>query len=238
MTLHDLAPLIHARRTALGLSQDRLAKLCGLSRATVNQLENGTLVDLGAAKLLALRATAADISRQLRQIQQDASGGRADVGGAEQSLRTIATVQSAEELGRLEISLADGRRIRLDELASVSDTVAEQRSAALLNGQAVVGFEIVRSRGAGEVDVTVGVRATLEKLKAEHPDIQITEAFNFVDPVEENFTGSMSLLLEGALLAVIVVFLFLRDWRATLVSATALPLSIIPAFAVMYFMGL
>ncbi len=194
-------------------------------------------VELDPARLLALRATAADVSRQLRQIQQEASGGRADVGGIEQSVRTIATVQSAEELGAMEIALADGRRLRLSELATVSDTVTEQRSAALLNGKQVVGFEVVRARGAGEVDVTDGVRATLEKLKAEHPDITITEAFNFVDPVVENFEGSMALLIEGAVLAVIVVWLFLRDWRATIVSATALPLSIIPTFAAMYLMG-
>jgi multidrug efflux pump subunit AcrB len=194
-------------------------------------------VELDPARLLALRATAADVSRQLRQIQQEASGGRSDVGGIEQSVRTIATVQSAEELGAMEITLADGRRIRLNELATVSDTVGEKRSAALLNGKPVVGFEIVRAKGAGEVDVTDGVRATLEKLKADHPDITITEAFNFVDPVIENFEGSMILLIEGAVLAVIVVWLFLRDMRATIVSATALPLSIIPAFGVMYFMG-
>ncbi len=194
-------------------------------------------VELDPARMLALRATAADVSRQLRQIQQEGSGGRADVGGIEQSVRTIATVQSAEELGAMEIALADGRRLRLSELATVSDTVTEQRSAALLNGKQVVGFEVVRARGAGEVDVTDGVRATLQKLKAEHPDITITEAFNFVDPVVENFEGSMVLLIEGAVLAVIVVWLFLRDWRATIVSATALPLSIIPTFAVMYLMG-
>ena len=194
-------------------------------------------VELDPARLLALRATAADVSRQLRQIQQEASGGRSDVGGIEQSVRTIATVQSAEELGAMEITLVDGRRIRLNELATVSDTVGEKRSAALLNGKPVVGFEIVRAKGAGEVDVTDGVRATLEKLKADHPDITITEAFNFVDPVIENFEGSMILLIEGAVLAVIVVWLFLRDMRATIVSATALPLSIIPAFGVMYFMG-
>ena len=194
-------------------------------------------VELDPARLLALRATAADVSRQLRQIQQEASGGRSDVGGIEQSVRTIATVQSAEELGAMEITLADGRRLRLNELATVSDTVGEQRSAALLNGKPVVGFEIVRAKGAGEVDVTDGVRATLEKLKAEHPDITITEAFNFVDPVIENFEGSMTLLIEGAVLAVIVVWLFLRDMRATIVSATALPLSIIPAFGAMYLMG-
>ncbi|MFZ1445720.1 MAG: efflux RND transporter permease subunit, partial [Candidatus Dechloromonas phosphoritropha] len=194
-------------------------------------------VELDPARLLALLATASDVSRQLRQIQQEASGGRSDIGGAEQSVRTIATVKSAEELGALEIALSDGRRIRLDQLANVSDTVAEQRSAALLNGKPVVGFEIVRSRGAGEVEVADGVRARLEKIQAEHPDVTITEAFNFVDPVIENFEGSMWLLIEGAILAVIVVWLFLRDWRATVVSATALPLSIIPTFAVTYLMG-
>ncbi len=194
-------------------------------------------VELDPARLLALNATAADISRQLRQVQQEASGGRADLGGAEQSVRTIATVQSAEELARMEVALADGRRIRLDQVAQVHDTVAEPRSAALLNGKPVVGFEIVRSRGAGEIEVTDGVRAALDKLKADHPDIDITEAFNFVDPVQENYDGSLKLLYEGAALAVLVVWLFLRDWRATLVSAVALPLSAIPTFFVMWLMG-
>jgi multidrug efflux pump subunit AcrB len=205
--------------------------------ARVGGVTREVRVELDPGRLLALQVTASEISRQLRQIQQDASGGRADIGGIEQSVRTIATVQSASELGAMDIVLADGRKLRLDQVATVSDTVAEQRSAALLNGESVVGFEISRSRGAGEVDLAVNVRAALEKLKADHPDISITEAFNFVDPVEENFEGSMTLLIEGAILAVIVVWLFLRDWRATFVSATALPLSIIPAFAVMHLMG-
>ncbi len=203
----------------------------------VGGVDREVRVELDPARMLALNATAADISRQLRQTQQEASGGRSDVGGVEQSVRTIATVQSAAELARMDIVLSDGRRVRLDQVATVADTVGEQRSAALLDGRPVVGFEIVRSRGAGEVEVAEGVRAELAKLKAEHPDIAIVEAFNFVDPVQENFDGSMWLLLEGALLAVLVVWLFLRDWRATLVSATALPLSIIPAFGVMYLMG-
>ena len=194
-------------------------------------------VALDTSRLQALNATAADISRQLRKIQQDASGGRTDVGGAEQSVRTIATVQSAQELARMEISLSDGRRIRLDQVASVTDTLAEQRSAALLNGKPVVGFEIVRTRGAGEVDVAAGVRAELAKLQAAHPGITVTEAFNFVDPVEENYSGSMLLLFEGAALAVLVVWLFLRDRRATFVAAIALPLSIIPTFWVMHLFG-
>jgi multidrug efflux pump subunit AcrB len=205
--------------------------------ARVGGVSREVRVELDPARLLALNASAADISRRLRQTQQEAPGGRTDVGSAEQSVRTLATVKSAEELATLEITLSDGRRIRLDQVATVSDTVAERRSAALLNGKPVVGFEIVRSRGASEVEVAEGVRAALEKLKAVQPDITITEAFNFVDPVQENYEGSMTLLYEGALLAVIVVWLFLRDWRATLVSATALPLSVIPAFAAMHWLG-
>ena len=194
-------------------------------------------VEIDPARLQALNATAADISRQLRQVQREASGGRTDLGGAEQSVRTIATVQSAAELAALEITLSDGRRIRLDQVANVSDTVAERRSTALLDGQEVVGFEIVRTRGAGETEVAAGVRKQLEVLKAQHPEISVVEAFNFVDPVEENYQGSMALLYEGAALAVLVVFLFLRDWRATLVATTALPLSVIPAFWLMSLLG-
>jgi len=192
-------------------------------------------VELDPARLLALNASAADISRQLRAMQQEAPGGRADVGGIEQSVRTIGTVRSAEELARMEVTLGDGRRIRLDQVAVVSDTVGEQRSAALVDGKPAVGFEVVRSKGASETEVADGVRAALARLAAEHPDIRTTEVFSFVEPTVENFHGSMMLLIEGAVLAVIVVWLFLRDWRATLVAATALPLSVLPAFAAMHY---
>lgn len=194
-------------------------------------------VELDPNRLLALGVSAAEVSRQLKAVQQEAPGGRATLGGAEQSLRTIATVQSAVELGAMEIALQDGRRLRLDQVATVIDGVAEQRSGAFLDGKPVVGFEIVRAKGAGEVDVAEGARAAVEELKAAHPDITVTEAFNFVDPVVENFNGSMWLLIEGAILAVVVVWFFLRDWRATFVSAVALPLSALPTFMVMHWMG-
>jgi multidrug efflux pump subunit AcrB len=216
----------------------RLLSVRGVAAVSrVGGVDRQVWVELDPQKLLALNASAADVSRQLRQIQQEASGGRADIGGAEQSVRTLATVQSAAELAAMDIVLSDGRRVRLDQLARVVDTVAEQRSAALLNGKPVVGFEIMRSRGAGETEVADGVYKRLAELRAERPDIEIVEAFNFVDPVRQNFNGSMWLLMEGAILAVIVVWFFLRDWRATFVAATALPLSILPAFGLMYFFG-
>ena len=192
-------------------------------------------VELAPARLLALNVTAADVSRRLRDVQQEAAGGRTDLGGAEQSVRTIATVQTAQELAGLEVPLTDGRRVRLDQVATVADTVAESRSVALLNGQPVVGFEVVRALKAGEVETAAGVRAALEQLRQAYPQVQITEAIDFVEPVQAGFDGSMMLLYEGAVLAVLVVWAFLRSWRATLVAATALPLSVIPAFAVMHY---
>ncbi len=194
-------------------------------------------VALDASRLQALGASAADISRQLKQVQTESAGGRTDLGGSEQPVRTLATVKSAQELAALELALPDGRKIRLSDVASVSDTVAEPRSAALLDGKPVVGFEVARSRGESEVAVGAAVQAALKELQAQHPDLQLTEAFNFVKPVEEEYDGSMHLLYEGGILAVLVVWLFLRDWRATFVSAVALPLSVIPAFIGMHLLG-
>jgi len=194
-------------------------------------------VALDPLKLQALGATAADVSRQLRQVQTESAGGRADLGGSEQPMRTLATVKTVEELSTIEFTLSSGQRIRLDQVASVRDTVAEPRALALLNGVQVVGFEITRSKGASEVEVGAAVQLALNELKAQHPDIELTQAFDFVQPVAEEFHESMVMLVEGAILAVIVVWLFLRNARATFVSAVALPLSVIPAFIGMAYLG-
>ncbi len=203
----------------------------------VGGVERQVHVALDPLKLQALGTTAADISRQLRQVQQESAGGRTDLGGSEQPVRTLATVQTAQELASLSLALPDGRAVRLNQLATVRDTFAEPRALALLDGQPVVGFEVARSKGASEVEVGAAVQAALAELRAQHPGLEITEAFNFVAPVQEEYDGSMHLLYEGALLAVLVVWLFLRDARATFVSAVALPLSVIPAFIGMYLLG-
>ncbi|MBX3660031.1 MAG: efflux RND transporter permease subunit [Ramlibacter sp.] len=194
-------------------------------------------VALDAQKLQALGATAADISRQLRMVQTESAGGRTDLGGGEQPVRTLATVKTAQEIGALDIALSNGRSIKLDDVATVTDTVAEPRAAALLNGKPVVGFEVARSRGESEVTVGAAVQKALQELKLQHPDVELTQAFDFVTPVEEEYDGSLHLLYEGAALAVLVVWLFLRDWRATFVSAVALPMSAIPAFIGMHLLG-
>ena len=216
----------------------KLLAVRGVGAVTrVGGVDRQVQVQLDPVRMQALRVSAADVSRQLKQVQVEAAGGRTDLGGAEQSVRLLATVRSAEELAAYEIALNDGRRVRLDQIATVVDTIAEQRSAAMLNGKPVVGFEVSRSKGASEVEVGAGIHKALDQLKLENPDLELSESFDFVTPVAEEYEASIKLLLEGALLAVLVVFLFLREWRATLVSAVALPLSAIPAFIGMYYLG-
>ena len=194
-------------------------------------------VELDDAQMAALRVAAIDVSRQLKNVQREAPGGRGDISGAEQSVRTIATVQTAAQLAALDIPLADGRRVRLDQIARVTDTVAEPRAIAEHNGKPVVGFEVFRTKGASEIDVADGVRVAVRELQGEHANIALTEVIDNAAPVLENFDGSMELLYEGAILAVLVVFWFLRDWRATVVAAAALPLSVMPAFLGQYLFG-
>ncbi|MGL4406874.1 MAG: efflux RND transporter permease subunit [Zoogloea sp.] len=194
-------------------------------------------IELNPDKMAGLRATAADVSRQLRKAQLEAPGGRGDVGGGEQAVRTLSTVARAADLAAVDIPLPDGRHIRLGDIATITDTVAEPRALALLDGKPVIGFEVSRTRGASEITVDAGVQKTIAALQAEHPEVHIVQAYNNIPPVQENFDGSMHLLYEGAVLAVLVVWWFLRDWRATLISAVALPLSVIPTFLGMYWFG-
>ncbi|QNP47497.1 efflux RND transporter permease subunit [Diaphorobacter aerolatus] len=194
-------------------------------------------VALDPQRMQALGATAADVSRQLRATQLESAGGRAELGGEEQPLRTLATVQTAGEIAAIDIALPGGRHIRLDQIATVTDTTAEQRTAAFYDDKPVIGFEVSRARGASEVEVGAGVQKVLDRLLIDHPDLKLTRAFDFVTIAQDEYDSSMHLLYEGAILAVVVVWLFLRDWRATIVSAVALPLSVIPAFIGMYLLG-
>ncbi|MFJ7567787.1 efflux RND transporter permease subunit [Herminiimonas sp. NPDC097707] len=194
-------------------------------------------VELDTAKMAALNVAAVDVSRRLKLVQQEAPGGRGDVSGAEQSVRTIATVQTAAELAAMDIPLADGHHIRLDRVATVTDTIAERRSSASQDGKTVVGFEIFRTKGASELEVANGSRAAVAALQERYPNVVFRLAIDNAKPVEENFEASMELLYEGAFLAVLVVWWFLRDWRATLVAAAALPLSVIPTFLGLAYFG-
>ncbi|MES2300234.1 MAG: efflux RND transporter permease subunit [Pseudomonadota bacterium] len=216
----------------------QLLKLPGVGAVgRVGGASREVLIELDPARMAALNVSAAVLSQQLYRIQQESPSGKANIGGANQTVRTLATVHSVAEIAALDLALPDGRRVRLDQLARVSDGVAEPTSIVLQDGKPVVGFEVMRSAGASEITVAKAVRAAIAQMHLEQQGVQVHEALNKVDVVQQNYDGSMALLYEGALLTLIVVYLFLRDWRATLISAMALPLSVIPTFLVLDLLG-
>lgn len=194
-------------------------------------------VELDPAQLASLGVTVAEVSNAIRAAQQDTPSGRMSEGGGEQTLRTASSARMAGDLALLDLPLPEGRRVRLGSLAKVYDTTAEPSSHALVNGQTVVALEIQRSRGASEIEVERSVDRATSELMRQHPDLQIRKVQTAVEPVVQNYRGSLGLLLEGAVLAVLVVGVYLRDWRATLMAAAALPLSVLPAFLGMWTLG-
>jgi multidrug efflux pump subunit AcrB len=194
-------------------------------------------IALDPTQLAAFNVSAAEVSRQLAEVDQEASGGLGEVSNERQALRTLGTVHRVEDLKALHITLADGRSIRLDQIATVEDTIADRSQLASLAGQRVVCFQVQRARGHGVVEVAEAVRAAVTRLAKVHGDLRFTLVNDQEEIIQEQYKGSMRMLYEGALLAIAVVFLFLRNWRATWISAAALPLSIIPTFGFMHFFG-
>ncbi|MBY5435688.1 efflux RND transporter permease subunit [Rhizobium leguminosarum] len=194
-------------------------------------------VDLDPTTMAAFGVTATTVSAQLKSVQADTSGGLGEIGGTRQTLRTLGAVASVDALKELRIPLANGRQVRLDDVASVTDSFAERSSMAYLDGKPVVAVEIKRSNGFSDSSVAADVDEAMKQFAAKHSNVQIEEAYGTLGPIIDNYDGSMHMLYEGAILAIIVVWLFLRDWRATILSAVALPLSVIPTFLVMYLAG-
>ncbi len=188
-------------------------------------------------RLMALGITAADVNAQLRATNTDLAGGRGEVGAQEQAIRTLAGARSLDELAQMRIVLPGGREVRLAEIGRVSDAAEEPRSFSRIDGRPGVSFAVFRAKGASDVDVKRVVEARIAELAAADPDVKLSLVDDSVAYTFGNYEAAMETLIEGALLAVLVVLIFLRDWRATLISAVALPLSMIPTFWIMNMMG-
>ncbi|MGO4436602.1 efflux RND transporter permease subunit [Rhizobium sp. RAF56] len=194
-------------------------------------------IELDPNKLNAHGITAAGVSQQLRGTNVDLGSGRGQVAGAEQAIRVLGDARAVAQLADTTIALSNGRFVKLSDLGVIKDTYEEPKSFSRFNDAPVVTFGVFRSKGASEVSVAKTVADSLDKVRAENPEVSIELISDSVYFTYGNYEAAMHTLLEGALLAVIVVFLFLRNWRATLISAIALPLSAIPTFWIMGMMG-
>jgi multidrug efflux pump subunit AcrB len=203
----------------------------------IGGVEREILVSLDPDRLQAAGLTAVDVSHRLRGTNVDLAGGRAELGNNDQAIRTLAGAKTLNELAGTMISLPAGGEVRLDDLGTVTDTIADRRTFARFNGEPVVALGIKRSKGASDVVVAAAVQKRIDALKAAYPDVDLKLIDTSVDFTKGNYEAAISTLFEGATLAVIIVFLFLRDFRATLIAAISLPLSIFPAFWAMDILG-
>ncbi|PKQ01113.1 MAG: transporter [Alphaproteobacteria bacterium HGW-Alphaproteobacteria-13] len=194
-------------------------------------------VILDPARMQSYGLTAAQVNQQLRQVNLNAAGGRTEIAGSEQAVRVLGNARNAFQLGETRISVGGGRTIRLADVAKVSDGYAEQRNLAKIGDRQVLSFSIEKAKGSSDVTVHDEAMRKLEELKKANPKVGFKILFTRTEYVKEQYRSSMAAMIEGAVLAVVVVFLFLRDWRATMISALAIPLSAIPTFWFMDMMG-
>src|SRR3982751_2543359 len=233
MTLEELSWYIDNNVAKRLLGEEGIAAV-----SRVGGVDRVIRVILDPAALQAQGITAAQVNQQLRQSNMNGAGGRAEIAGSEQSVRVLGNAQDAFQLSQTQIALPGGRFVRLADLGDVKDSNSEQRSIAKMNGRQVVTFMIQRAKGSSEVTPYDNAWRQLKKLEKENPKVHFSEVFNTVDYTKAQYRSAMEGLIEGAVLAVLVVLLFLRDIRATAISAVAIPLSAIPAFAFMSMMGI
>jgi hydrophobe/amphiphile efflux-1 (HAE1) family protein len=194
-------------------------------------------IDLDPQRMQAFGITAAEVNGQLRQLNLDASGGVSEIGGAKQAIRILGQAKTAESLGAARINSRNGISFRLSDIAKVSDGIGERTNISRLNGVEVTQFGVFKAKGYSEVTVADKVDAELAKIQKENPQISVSKNYTNVTYTKEQYKSALEAMIEGAILAVIVVWFFLRDWRATLISALAIPLSAIPAFWFMSLLG-
>ena len=203
----------------------------------VGGVDREVVINLRPERLASYGITASEISKQLKAINQDVPGGKATVGRMEQSIRTLGSAQSIETLRGMQITLRDGRAIRLSDLGAVADSAAEATQDAYVDGERVVAFQVMRAIGSSSVDVARKVEAAITRISNENPTFEVKQFSSTVKFTIESYDASLEALWLGALLAVVVVFWFLGDWRATLMAAIAMPLSVIPTFIFMSWLG-
>jgi hydrophobic/amphiphilic exporter-1 (mainly G- bacteria), HAE1 family len=175
--------------------------------------ERQITVDVDPARLTAFGVTASDVSRALRSQNVDLPAGKAESGAGEQPIRALGSAKTVDELANMPIALPGGRVLRLADVADVRDGATEMRGVARYNGAPVSMFQVLRSKSSSSLKAYKLVQEAIKKIDEANPDIKIEPVFTPVDYVQESYDMSMATLFEGALLATLVVAVFLGGWR-------------------------
>ena len=219
--------IARAVQAAPGVAQ--VSRIGGVDR------EINVLLDAG--RMNAFGVTANAVNAALAAFNRDDSGGRADLGGREQTIRVLGSAATVGALADLNIPISATRYVRLSDIATVADGRAEQRGFARLDGRPAVAFQVSKTTNASDITVEDAVDIAIARLNARGNGVRIDKIVSTVTETRNSYAATTHVLIEGMVLAAVVVFLFLGNWRATLIAALAMPLSLIPTFTAMLMFG-
>lgn len=216
----------------------RLSNLAGVGQISrIGGIERQIIVNPDIELLNGWQLPITSLANQVAGLWNEPSGGESKIGDGIQTIRVLGSGRHLGELENLTMTTPTGGTTTLSQIAHITDDKADVTSTAILDNQSVVAFRVTRSRGASEVAMVKAIDDEINQMMAQNPTIHITKIYDHAKPIESDYQASLKMLIEGCVLAVVVVLVFLRNWRATFVTATALPLSIIPTFLAMYLFG-
>lgn len=200
-------------------------------------LEQEIKVELDAARLQAYGISVSDVNEQIRKTVLTLPSGRLENTSQELLIKSNGSPKDIESLANTQISLPNGNTAKLIDLGTVRYTTAQQHQLARFNHQPVVAFAIYKSNTASEIEVETKTLAKLAQFKTSHPTFAFNQIQSTVDYAKQTYHSALWSFIEGAILAGLAVYVFLRNWRATWITATVIPLSVIPTFAIMHALG-
>ncbi|MGH9385626.1 MAG: efflux RND transporter permease subunit [Vicinamibacterales bacterium] len=215
-----------------------LGQIDGVAAVEVNGGEVRELqVNLDPRRLEALNFPITEVAAKLAADNLDVPGGQIKRDGKAVSLRTKGEYESANQIENVILRSSAGSTVRVRDVGTVVDGYEDRRSTTRLNGADAVSFSVRKQSGANTVDVQQRLDAALAKAAPSFPQLQIRSVHTDAEGIRENVTDVRSNIIFGGIMAVLVVFVFMRDWRSTLITSLALPTSVIATFFFMYLVG-
>lgn len=217
----------------------RLEALGGVAAVNIQGgLEREIQLNLDNSKIVAYDLTISEVLNSLRRENIEAPGGKVTDGKRETNLRTVGSITSPQQFLDLPIEKRDGVQLYLKNVATVSDTTKNVTTITKLNDQPAIGLDIMKQSGSNTVEVVENVKKELAKIKQQLPTgVELTLIRDNSQNIKESIEDVLFNLIVGGLLAVTVVFLFLGNWRSTIIAAIAIPTSIITSFLAMKVLG-
>ncbi len=232
MSLRDMGDLF------TNTLSDEFASVDGVANVTVNNDQQRSIMIAPNANLLAANGlTLAQITSRVQQENLNLPAGIIQVGPNEYQVRSNALLQSADEVARLVLATRNGAAIRIGDVAHVADSISEQRTFQRLNGIPALGMIVNAQPDANIVSTAIGIYKKIDEIQSRYPGMKISVVFDQKGFIEDSIKALEHTALYGAILAIIIIFLFLHSWRTTLIVAISLPISVLGALFIAYVAG-